>query len=272
MRWRVAVLWTVFALLVAIGGRQFLYACGLNLGPLSRNYCPAPIDRRPAMAEAERGEQLQRLIHTAEMTLAEKPPCPPPMTAPTPAPASHKVEEFNPDEHPSIQEGAREGKVEVYLSWRSRDDLDLKVYCSGGGQISGQDGRPGSCGEGELDHDANRSLRVNVSDAPEEHVVWAKTTPSGSLKVEAFVFTVVDGDARQTIPFEMTFKIDDKQFRCDGEAKWFPQSAGLKGPDGRRIGSTNPYLIWTPSRGLPTSCDWRVDSGYYCARGECEKR
>lgn len=267
MKWRVAALWAVFALLVAFGGRQFLYACGLNLGPLSRNYCLTPIDRRSAMAEAERGERLQRLIHTAEMTLAQKPLCPPPSLAP----ASHKVEEFNPDEHPSLARGASEGKVEVYLSWNTHDDLDLEISCPGGGRIGGQHGRPGSCGEGALDIDANRNLSQNVSDTPEEHAVWANLTPSGQMKVEAFLFRAANPGIHQKIPFELTFKLDDEQQRCFGEIELFPRSEGRRTSFGKTLSSTNPYLNWTPSRGMPQSCDWKIDEGYYCAPGECGK-
>ena len=267
MRWGVAGLWVAFALLLAIGGRDFLYACGLTLGAPSWNYCPAPIDRGHSLAEAERGERLQRLVHVAEMTLAEKPPC---AAAPAPAPASPR--DFNPAEHSSLREGAHEGKVEVYLSWNTLDDLDLKIFCPDNGQIGGQEGRPGSCGEGKLDHDANRNLTENVSNTPEEHAVWATTTPAGRLRVEAFFFTAVDGDVRKVIPFEMTFKIENDQKKCRGEVKWFPRNEAIRSPSGKIKGTENLFMYWTPSEGLPNSCDWKIDQGYYCMRGECDKR
>ena len=87
MRWGVAILWAVFALLLVIGAKEFLYACGIVLGPYAQSYCTTPIDRRPSIAEAERAEQLQRQIHFAELRLAEKPDCSMPLTPPTPIPA-----------------------------------------------------------------------------------------------------------------------------------------------------------------------------------------
>src|SRR5271165_796248 len=265
MRWGVAGLWVTFALLLAIGGRDFLYACGLTLGPYGWSYCPTPVDRSPSIAEAERGERLQRLIHVAEMSLAEKPPC---AALLTPVPPNPRA--FNPDEHPSLKIGAQQGKVEIYLSWKTLDDLDLQIYCPGGGQIGGREGRPGSCDEGALDHDANRNLEFNVSDTPEEHAVWPTTTPAGQLKVEAFIFRAVSSNTRQSIPFEMTFKIDEMQKKCRGEVQVFPLSDGLKTSYGKPLSSRNPYIYWTPSQGLPESCDWNLDEGYYCVPGACE--
>ena len=67
-------------------------------------------------------------------------------------------EEFRREEYKSLKRGGREGKVEVFLTWSTLDDLDLQVSCPGGGEIGGQRGRPGSCGEAKLDVDANRNL------------------------------------------------------------------------------------------------------------------
>jgi hypothetical protein len=266
MRWGLVGLWAVFALLVAFGGWEFLEACGLTFGPHIWNYCQAPLDRSLEINEDERGERLQRLIHAAELQLAQKPLC-----AAPPPPKPPDQPEFRPDEHPSLGRGGKEGKVEVFLRWNTLDDLDLQIYCPGGGQIGGQNGRPGSCGEAKVDVDANRNLTQNVTNTPEEHAVWATTTPNGEFKVQAFIFKAVNSNIRQTIPFEMTFKIGDDVKVCHGEVTLFPVSSGLKTSYGKPLSSHNPFLQWSPSEGLPASCDWKIEEGYYCSRGECEK-
>lgn len=265
MIWGVAGLWTVFALLVLLGAGEFLFACSLEIGRHAWSYCPAPIDRATSFAEAERGERLQRLVHAAEMTLAEKPPCV------AQSPPQTESEEFHREEYKSLKRGGHEGKVEVFLTWNTLDDLDLEVSCAGGGQIGGQRGRPGSCGEAKLDVDANRNLKKNVTNMPEEHVVWASSIPDGQFKVEAFIFKVVNSNVRQTVPFVMTFKIDDKVKKCSGEVTMFPQSEGLKTSNGKPLSARDPYMTWTPGEGLPTSCEWQTDEGYWCEPGECAK-
>lgn len=242
MRWGVAGLWAAFALLALLGAGEFLFACGLQIGPHAWSFCPVLIDRAASIAEAERGERLQRLVHAAEMTLAEKPPCVAPPSPPPP-----NSEEFHPEEYKSLKRGGHEGKVEVFLTWKTFDDLDLQVFCPGGGQIGGQHGRPSSCGEAKIDVDANRNLKQNVTNTPEEHVVWASSTPDGQFKIEAFIFLAVNSTVRQTIPFVMTFKIDDKVKKCSGEVTLFPQSEGLKTSYDKPLSSHDPYMLWSSS-------------------------
>ena len=69
-----------------------------------------------------------------------------------------------------------------------------------------------------------------------------------------FIFKAVKPNVRQTVPFVMTFKIDDKVKKCSGEVTMFPESEGLKTSYGKPLSSHNPYLTWTPSEGLPMSC------------------
>lgn len=265
MRWTAIALWTVFALLIVVGGGEFLFACGFSLGLHLWNYCPAPIDRSASLEEATRMERLERLVHQAELRLAEKPVCAPPHPLPQPQPV------FRPDQHPSIERGAKQGRVEVFLKWWTYDDLDLIIACPNGGQIGGWNGRSGSCGEGEVDIDANRNLTQHVSATPEEHAVWAHAAPDGQLRVFAAIFKAKNPFIQQDIPFEMTFKLGDQVKVCPGEVKWFPRSSGLKTDGGKLLAGVTLYLDWIPRQGLPTSCEWQEDRGHYCDPGECEK-
>ena len=108
-------------------------------------------------------------------------------------------------------------------------------------------------------------------DDPEEHVTWPDAVPSGRFLVEAFFFKAVDPNKRQTIPFTMTFKLGADEKNCSSEVKWFPKSDRLITRDGKLLGTADPYIDWTPSAGLPKSCDWSIAEGFFCAPGECDK-
>ena len=134
MRRLTVALWASFGLLLLIGAAQFLLACGFSLGGWLWTYCPAPVDRAGVIAEAEQGERLQRLVHAAEMTLAQKPLC----EAVPPARRAETEQTIR----KTYERGARGGMLEVFLSWKTLDDLDLLVFCPGGGSIGGRSTTP----------------------------------------------------------------------------------------------------------------------------------
>lgn len=169
MRRLSVALWTAFGLMLLIGAAQFLLACGFSMGVWVWTYCPAPIDRAGVFVEGERGKHLQRLVHAAEMMLAEKPLC-------EAVPPARKAETEQ-TIRKTYERGARGGMLEVFLSWKTLDDLDLLVFCPGGGSIGGTVNHPGSCGDGAIDLDANRNLVKNVSTTPTEHAVWRNLIP-----------------------------------------------------------------------------------------------
>jgi hypothetical protein len=261
---RVAIaLCAAFALLVATvatGAGQFLYACGLAIGSHLRDACPVPIDWSASIAEADRGERLQRLIHAAEMTLAEKPPC-----AAPPVPDAGALQTIQ----RTYARGGERGMLEVFLAWKTYDDLDLIVYCPGGGSIGGGVNHPGSCGDGAVDLDANENLAKNVSSTPIEHAVWGHSIPEGAFRIGAYVYKVTDPDRGRTIPFTMIFKLGDEERACDGAVENFPRSAGRFTTDGKPVIARDLYIEWKRDDELP-ACSWREHEDPYCGDHACQ--
>ena len=260
---RIAVaLWALFTLALAFGGGQFLFACGLALGPHSRNYCPAPLDRSASIAEAERQERLLRRIHAAEMTLAAKAPCPAP---PKPVGEAERTIEK------TYQEGAKRGMLEVFLAWKTLDDLDLVIYCPGDGSVGGAVNHAGSCGDGAIDIDANRNLSVNMSSTPTEHAVWDHSIPEGGYRIAALVYRVTDPGKSKTIPFTMIFKIGEDKRTCEGKVAYFAKSSGKTRRDGKPMIAQDLYVDWKTGGALPT-CEWREYEDSWCNDVACQRQ
>ena len=100
------------------------------------------------------------------------------------------------------------------LWWHTKDDLDLMIKCPVGlkGSNSHTKG-PGICGDGILDHDANRKLVNPVSD-PVEHIVWQRIIPDGQYEVwvkPSYSFRPA------TIKYEVRVEFDGEQRICSGE-------------------------------------------------------
>jgi hypothetical protein len=256
-------LWALFALALAFGGWQFLFACGLTLGAHAWNYCPAPLDPHASIAEAERGERLLRGIHAAEMTLAEKALCP----APPPKP----VGETDRTIERTYRDGAKPGTLEVFLAWKTLDDLDLVIHCPGDGSLGGAVDHAGSCGDGAIDKDANRNLGVNVSSTPVEHAVWQQSIPEGAYRLAAYVYRVTDPARSRTIPFTMIFKIGDQERTCEGKVAYFASSSGKKRRDGKPMIAQDLYVDWNAGGVLPT-CEWREYEDSWCGEVACQGR
>lgn len=261
MRWLVGVGWVFFALILILMGQQFLFACGFHLASFTWNACPADVNTSPLIEEAERGETLQRQVHAAEMTLAQKPACD---TTPERKPESDKTKKT------AYDRGAAPGRLEVLLAWHTLDDVDLEIVCPGG-QIGGQSGRPGPgvCGDGKLDLDANRNLTENIQTEPVEHVVWRDNIPDGEYRFMALIFKVKDPTHEQTIPFEMTVSLDGEQKKCSSSLNWFPRWQNINSAGGGTLATKVAILTWRAGAPLP-ECNWTWQDAIYC-NGGCEK-
>jgi len=100
------------------------------------------------------------------------------------------------------------GDVEIALSWKNRNDLDLHCECRCGFDISYMSYlvvfpssdffRNKTCYtcNGFLDIDMNPSL-ANASNTPVEHIYWANCVP-GDYKVRVHFFRNHDGIERET--------------------------------------------------------------------------
>jgi len=258
-RWSVA-LGAVFALLIGFGAVEFLYACGLSVGSSSWSSCPVPIDRSASIAEAERGERLLRLIHVAQMALAEKPLC-----EGEPVRDAAAVQTMQ----RTYARGGERGMLEVFLAWKTYDDLDLVVHCPGGGSIGGGVNHPGSCGDGAIDLDANQSLATNISSTPIEHAVWGLSIPDGVFRIGAYVYEVTDPSRGRKIPFTMMFKLGEEERSCDGAVEYFPKSAGKLTQDGKHMIARDLIIEWKRGNELP-ACSWREHEDPYCGDHACQ--
>jgi hypothetical protein len=255
MRWIIGGSWAAFAFLLLVLGQQFLYACGIHIGPYAWRACPAQSDWLNDTREIREGDRLQSLVHTVELRLAAKPPCEPP--PPT-------------DEQLVRDAGGQKGRLEVFLRWDTLDDLDLVVDCPGGtiGGVNNSDG-PGVCADGHREVDSNKNLTEHIRIPAVEHVAW-QNPPRGNYKFRAQLYKPKNGSVEQDIPFRMTFKFDGKEKVCDGTVAFYPQAAGIKGSDGNVLSSRAAAIRWRMGDSLP-SCDWEVVESHFCSPGQCEK-
>ncbi|MGA8171006.1 MAG: hypothetical protein WB816_09285, partial [Methylocystis sp.] len=91
-------LWTLFGVLLFIGGFVLLSACDLAIRPLfGLSYCAASKTNPALVAERERARDLQERVRQAELTIAKTPVCPPTRNTETTPPrddaARPKIEE-----------------------------------------------------------------------------------------------------------------------------------------------------------------------------------
>jgi hypothetical protein len=255
MRWIIGASWAAFAFLLLVLGQQFLYACGIHIGPYAWRACPAQSDWLNDTREIREGDRLQSLVHTVELRLAEKPPC----DAPPPT-----------DEDLGRNYGAQEGRLEVFLNWDTLDDLDLSIDCPGG-TIGGQGHPDRGCGDGHREVDSNNNLVENVRAPAVEHAVW-QNPPKGDYNFRAQLFKPVNGDAQLDIPFRLMIKFDGKTITCPGTIPFFPRSLDLKTATGGVLHSRTFAIAWHTGNPLPSSCNWVVTEFQQCAPGKiCPK-
>lgn len=258
MRPLVAILWGAFALLVIWIGGEFLFACEARLASLVWNTCPASNQR--LLEESERSRALQREIHAAEMSLAQKPVCEP--VAETKIDPQTKREAYS--------RGAKPGRLEIFLTWHTLDDIDLEISCPGG-KLGGQAGAsgPGICGDGRVDLDANKNLKENIQSDPIEHAVWRDEIPAGLYRFKAHLFMAKDSSREREIPFEMTIILDGKQRTCSGSLPFYPANDRRKAQNGGILATRTASIVWRSGDGLP-DCEWNWDEATFC-NGSCPK-
>jgi hypothetical protein len=187
-------LWPILAaLLVAIGYLLLRYcALGWPLSLLAEhnlivNYCVVG-------SEPLRNNDLTAHLADLQSALAEKQRrlcavTPPPTPVPPPSSSRRLVEGL----------GGRIGAVNVILTWRTDDDLDLHITCPNGKVI--YHGNKEDCG-GTLDVDANSS-DVNKTTSPAENITWpAGAAPTGTYKVE------VDPYRRRNVGQPIDFRVE----------------------------------------------------------------
>jgi hypothetical protein len=102
--------------------------------------------------------------------------------------------------------GAKQGAIEIGLSWENTNDLDLHVVDPHGDRVFFQ--RKVCPSGGELDVDKNAGCG-NATDRPVEHVVWTDAAPPrGTYKVSVHHFRTCGGQVGPT-PFQVEMKIGD---------------------------------------------------------------
>lgn len=261
MRWIGSIGWCAFALLTVAIGLQFLLACDFRLFGFERNACVARATANVLGDALRQQETLLRQIHNAEMRIAEKPVCTP-VEEPRPPDAIQKR---------AYDRGAKQGKLEVFLDWNTLDDMDLSIRCPGGtiGGVSGKSG-PGICGDGKLDLDANRDLRVNVVPNPVEHIVWQDDIPAGEYVFGATIFKAKDSKREVHVPFRMRIRLDENERICSGTVPYYPKDQNRTAPSGKIISGQRLLLRWTYGQPLP-ECNWESVTSTYCGPRECDK-
>ena len=119
-------------------------------------------------------------------------PRPMPQTAPLPPPPQQRSE----IDQRLERERARSGEYQVSLIWDGPADLDLHIYCAGGGHIYFE--RTHGCGGGVLDVDMN-AQGSRTSRSPVENVVWSGQPPAGTYRVQVHYYDYAD--RRTPVPF-----------------------------------------------------------------------
>ena len=252
----VPILWTIFAVLVGTGTWLFLRACALDA--IGFNFCPADHALAAARAEAIVGQSLVQQVHLAQMAIAQAPVCAPPPALPSLSPARpiplSPRQATNDMDRKVMERGGHNGTLQFTLSWATRDDLDLNVYCPGG-RISNHRGEagPGICGDGRKDIDANRNLTDNLSSSPIENVVWQGEIPNGEYKVEVIEYRAATARGN-TVPFTLRIRWNDQERLCTGTVEDYPTLPPHLNGKGEVVNGIARVLTWTLGDGLP-ACD-----------------
>jgi hypothetical protein len=222
--WAGALLWGLLALLVAGSYYSLLPACGVRLplfGPFS-DQCDA--GRPTALrAQEERNFALRDSIAKVELEIAQKHSLcatrdragndDPKITRPQKDAEQPRLDTKEAEKRRDENKGTR-GKLDITLVWNGREDLDLHVYCPGGGHIFFY-GRA-ACG-GTLEIDRNSGIASAVEN-PLEHVTWPSDPPPGDYRVEVTFFDRFNLPER-TIPFTVVVRDGDKEQQFSGQVQ-----------------------------------------------------
>lgn len=217
MRCVAPLLWAAMAVLLAAGGGLLLIGCDFGK-PIAFSFggafCPQKIDLSALTRERDRREALKSKLHEAELVLASLPDCPPP------APPPHRETEGDKARKRAQERGGKSGRLEITLSWKTKDDLDLEVQCLDQAQhwigylaqstYNGMTGK-GACGDGRIDLDANRKMINPISD-PVENAVWTSNPP------DRMYIRVMPFKRGSTAPINylVSVKFDDEERLCPG--------------------------------------------------------
>jgi hypothetical protein len=212
MRLLAPILWSATGASAFAGGVLLLIGCDFRTPrafSFGGAFCPARIDLSALIRERDRREDLEGKIHEAQLALAGMPDCPP----------KPKVETEGDKARKRAQErGGKSGRLQITLSWRTKDDLDLEVRCSAEDWIGflaqatykNLPGK-GQCGDGRIDVDANRKMINPVTD-PVENAVWDANIPQFMV---VYVRPFIRGSTAP-IDYLVSFKFDDEERLCKG--------------------------------------------------------
>lgn len=132
----------------------------------------------------------------------------PPVQAPRPVeqPALAPEAQRRADVQRAEQEGAKTGRIQIILAWDDTSDLDLAVFCPGGGQIYFSSSR--ACG-GALDVDRNSHTPIQN---PVENIVFNRDPPPGRYQIYVSNYKLGPG-APQPTAFRVTVRQEGKPDR-----------------------------------------------------------
>jgi hypothetical protein len=201
MRWLSALLWGAMVACLVAGGFLLLSACDFlapHILSFGGAFCPQRIDLSALNRERDRQDELENKIHEAELQFAGLPDCPPEpnkdVDEDKAPPAPHTDTEGDKARRKAHERGGKSGRLQITLSWRTKDDLDLEVGCSNSnpfrylgylGQVNRGPGK-GQCGDGKFDVDANSKMIRPIND-PVENAVWNSDIPD-FLTIDVYPF------------------------------------------------------------------------------------
>lgn len=213
MRWPSALMWGAMAACLVAGGILLLSACDFQtpyILSFGGAFCPQKIDLSALNNERGRQEELKSKIHEEELQFAGIPDCPPAPNIDTEGDKARKK---------AYERGGKSGRLQITLSWRTKDDLDLEVECSNSNpfrwlgylaQVNRGPGK-GQCGDGKIDVDANSKM-INPINDPVENAVWNSDIPD-FLTINVYPFK--RGSAAP-INYWVSIKFDDEERLCTG--------------------------------------------------------
>jgi len=254
--WLAATLWVGFVvLLLAIAG-LLLRGCAIRavgflpqLSLLFPDHCHSASSADGDLIRAAEAAVRSRQLALVRKAAACPKSCPAPAT-PQPAivprspPATRRTEgeQIRKD---AEGRGAKTGRLQVTLTWNTKDDVDLHVSCPGG-QItpwSGTTKGPGICGDGILDVDANRYASgryVGVPiENPIENITWNNKVPDGEYRVLVRPNYL---PRNKEIEYRLAVKLDDEEKLCRGT---------VAGPDDADHWRSEYAITFSPTHPLP---------------------
>jgi hypothetical protein len=198
-RWPAALLWALFAVLVAIGYYALLPACGLNLPLLGKLSDRCEFTKSAGLDAAKlHNFALRDAIKTAELKIAQnRGACARPVQRGDIE--DHRLDAKEAEER-RVEARASHGKLDITLVWNGREDLDLHVACPGG-HIS-FNSRLSCGGSLEIDRNSNKAAAV---ENPLEHITWQEEPPKGDYRVDVVLFDRFDLPARD-VPFTVVVR------------------------------------------------------------------